>query len=307
MDCNRSHELMSLALDDQLSKEQQIELKTHLESCDDCKETYEHYQSIKTDLSLIGSEEPLPDGFHSTLMERIETDANTGAPQKTGQENKVQPLWRRLNRRTMNVAAMLTLVVVFALVGIRSLNQIGVSDEAAIMNDMGQESEALKVAMDEESMANGLTPELADSEMLDATMSAQPSSFMDEGTSSDTIESDDGKASEAGVDLTETTEVATMRVLEVLTGEGEDESSDEEGQLAMAPAIEDEPPHLARTEEAEVTSYKAKDREGIRSNDRKSYTEQGNIEGHRYLVWLIFGGFVLVTGLGSFLIVRRMK
>ena len=298
MDCKKSSDLMTLALDQGLNKEETKEFHAHLENCDTCREDYELYQSIKADLNEIGTEVDLPDGFHKTLMHRIHHESATDPVDVPA---KVTPLWRRMNRRTMNVAAMFALVVVFALIGVRGLNNLGVSDEAAVMNEMPE------MDMAKEDAGYGATAENAAPKMMEAEMATdEVVTSMDDATADQPQlkrESVEGDPEAAFVEE----ETLTMMMAEESEAIQDGEVATEEASLAMTGAADEAQPHLARTEETEVTSYKASDHENPIVGETKAYTGQGTSEGYEALVVMIFGGFIAVTGLAALWILKRAK
>lgn len=133
MDCKRSSELISLAIDQMISSEDSAELEIHLLSCECCKEEYELLQSIQQSLTIIGTEEAeLPSGFHTELMQRIKS-IEVQAHDEVVTKDKSIPLWRRVNQKYMNLAAVMVLVVVFALIGVINLDNIRQSNDSAVM------------------------------------------------------------------------------------------------------------------------------------------------------------------------------
>ena len=69
MDCNQIQDLMSLALDDMLNKEEMQQFKGHIDGCSECREEYELFQSIHSTLTSEDAAS-LPDGFHEELMDQ---------------------------------------------------------------------------------------------------------------------------------------------------------------------------------------------------------------------------------------------
>ncbi len=305
MDCNRSNELMSLAIDQMLTKEETMAFEAHLESCDTCREDYYLYQSINADLSEIGTEAELPDGFHRTLMKRLGKEFVSDEVEES--PSKVIPLWRRINRRTMNVAAMFALVVVFALVGVRSLNNVGVSDESAVMNEMPAAKQTADMEMAKEDADYGANTEKAAPKLMEAAMESDDSVNESEDTSVDKAESNRDTEDGGALEAEGTEEMSTMMIAEDAEPVAELDSPEAEAQLSITEEAIEEAPQLARTEETEVSSYKAKDHVTLTFGESKMYSGQGSSEGYGHLVWLLFGGFIGITGLGGFVIMRRMK
>jgi len=207
----------------------------------------------------------------------------------------------------MNVAAMFALVVVFTLVGVRSLNTIGVKDEAAVMNEMPAETRVSEMEMATEEAGYGDSTEKAAPKLMESTMEIDDSVKESEDASLDKADSHSDTSDGGTLETEETAEMATIMFTEEAEPVADMDQAEEEAQLTMAGAAVEGTPHLVRTEETEVSTYKAKDHEALTINESKTYSGQGTIEGHEYLVWLLFGSFVAITGLGGFVIMRRRK
>lgn len=148
MDCNRSNELMSLAIDQMIQTEDLVELEKHLLTCETCKEEFELLQNIQKSLVIIGTEEAeLPSGFHAELMQSI-NDLEVQAHEEMVTMEKVIPLWRRIDRRYMNVAAVMVMVVVFALIGVNNLDNIRQSNDSVVMEKATSTESAKEESVD---------------------------------------------------------------------------------------------------------------------------------------------------------------
>ncbi|WP_010168968.1 anti-sigma factor family protein [Candidatus Epulonipiscium viviparus] len=63
-------EQLSLYIDEELEPSQRLEIEEHLKTCDDCQSNLQLLLEIKEQLSML-DEVPLPDNFHSELMNKI--------------------------------------------------------------------------------------------------------------------------------------------------------------------------------------------------------------------------------------------
>lgn len=132
MTCKECNEQMSLSLDNLLSDEEQQALNDHLRDCPQCQEDYALYQSIYDGLGAI-EEVPLPEDFHEGLMMKIHGLSQDEAASPTPEmlkTPKITPLHRRFSRRYGNVAAVFVLVVIFALVGVSTLLEKPMGNDA---------------------------------------------------------------------------------------------------------------------------------------------------------------------------------
>lgn len=285
MDCNRSNELISLSLDDMLTDQEQIELNEHLESCDQCKEDYTLYQSIQEGLGEI-EEVELPVGFHEELMGRIEKTSVDPV-----QEDKVTPLWQRLNRRYINVAAAFVLVVVFALIGFDALEEGRNSsdmampemavEKAAVMEDSTLAGEP-KMASDnqvEQEAARTTAFEASEEAMTDEAALMDASVLDNADSESDMAASGSNEAS----DSAESEEAGPEAELDVTTDDGEE--------MAIMSFNEETSPTLTRTEETGIN---------IHTSSVPSQT-------YPYFGWWVIGGFMVLIGLGSWIILKVQK
>ena len=66
--CDKYRELMSAALDGELSEQQRAELEAHIASCGDCAAVFAAFSSISGELRGL---EPVPEGFAASVMASI--------------------------------------------------------------------------------------------------------------------------------------------------------------------------------------------------------------------------------------------
>lgn len=71
MNCNEFQKKIDLFIDGLLSKEEENQMKEHLQSCADCEERYELTLWMKEELS---DEPTLPEGFKDRVMETVRTE-----------------------------------------------------------------------------------------------------------------------------------------------------------------------------------------------------------------------------------------
>ncbi len=78
---------LSLYVDLMLDEDEERQLIAHIEDCDECKEELKKLYKMK---NVLGSmkEEPLPEGFHSDLMNRIQNLAQQDSISEIEQNNK---------------------------------------------------------------------------------------------------------------------------------------------------------------------------------------------------------------------------
>lgn len=70
MDCNRFNDLISLYIDNELSKEEEKIFLNHLDNCNNCKEKYEQMKMI-SDYLKDSEEVELPPGYNLKLREKL--------------------------------------------------------------------------------------------------------------------------------------------------------------------------------------------------------------------------------------------
>lgn len=275
MDCIRSSEMMSEALDKRLCQDDAVEFEAHIASCDLCSEEYDLYKSIQDNLNRLGDDQTdLPSGFHEQLMKKV-TELND----TTARPDRVLPLWKRVNRRSMNIAAVLVFVVVFALIGINNLDPNKKSNDTVVME------------------MTGITEETA-------VEDAAPQVMMDTAPAMEEPEA----ATPEMAKMAETEEAASNETQLTMTAEPAsdedimDASDDMTG--AEADAVSDS--QLARDNNAPVKSPKSIDSNEavVFSAGEDSKEEQADLPNY----WLyIIGGFVAVMALGSVLILRKNR
>ncbi|WP_304942936.1 anti-sigma factor family protein [Vallitalea guaymasensis] len=119
MDCSKVQEMMSLYIDDQLSKEERKLFEEHIASCEQCKEELDFLQTMINNVNDINEEKELPTDFHKNLMVKIDSTNLTDIQA----ENRIN----RLNRFTKYytaVAAVFVIVLVFGFIGKTNINRI---------------------------------------------------------------------------------------------------------------------------------------------------------------------------------------
>ncbi|GMQ63381.1 anti-sigma factor family protein [Vallitalea maricola] len=119
MDCSKVQEMMSLYIDDQLSKEERKLFEEHIASCEQCKEELDFLQTMINNVNDINEEKELPTDFHKNLMVKI--DSTNLTERQT--ENRINSL-NRFRKYYTAVAAVFVIVLVFGFVGITNINRI---------------------------------------------------------------------------------------------------------------------------------------------------------------------------------------
>ena len=76
MNCEKAKELLWGYYRQELTADEAAELEQHLEGCADCQEEAEFCREMVTMLNTL-SEEELPEGYHTELMQKLEKAAKT--------------------------------------------------------------------------------------------------------------------------------------------------------------------------------------------------------------------------------------
>ena len=298
MDCNRSNELMSLAIDQMISSDELDQLETHLLSCQHCREDYELLQSIQQNLTMIGTEEAdLPGGFHAELMDRIKT-IDLDASKHVASDKKVIPFWQRVNRRTMNIAAVMVFTLVFALIGVNNLDRIRQSNDSALMES----------ATSSESMMEDSTGAAPEEMVMEAAMEVVEEAPKPEMEKSELVEATE--AMPEVTSMTEATEEATMAVMNeaeqaVATSDyqEDDVSVATYGDVTSDDKELETETHLAR---AGTDDQKAP-RSVENTLDLEFEEARTDAYATKGLVYIIFGSFLGFMLLSVFLVLRRLR
>ena len=78
MKCRRAEHLLSKALDEKLSTEEQTALDLHLENCESCRKAQAEYSLLRSSLGRMAKAEPLP--FFDQRMEARIGERESAAP-----------------------------------------------------------------------------------------------------------------------------------------------------------------------------------------------------------------------------------
>lgn len=105
-------EQISLALDGELSPEEQARLWQHLKECGECRETYEALKRIQNVLGELEEVEP-PQDFANKVMERVREERAV---------TKVLPFWRRPQGKALAGLAACALLCVGLYYGTQNRN-----------------------------------------------------------------------------------------------------------------------------------------------------------------------------------------
>ncbi len=288
MDCIRFNERMNEALDHSLNDNDAVEFEAHLASCDLCSQEYELFKSIQDNLMSLGqAEHDLPSGFHQQLMNRV-----ADLQEETTSTDTVLPLWKRMNRSYLNVAAMLVFVVVFALIGINNLDSNRKSSDSAMVEetasneDMTMENAAPKAMMET-------------APAMDAPESAAPEMAV-------MMETDEEAASDSAMEVVEVetnTEALLTATLDAATEDTTDISAEDVSDAGSATMKESQ---LARDNNAPLKSSKSiEGQESLVFSDLQvTFDEQVDLPNF----WLyIIGGFVVLMTFGSMLILWKTR
>ncbi len=114
-DCEYYQELISRLLDEDLTTEEDAALKSHLESCAQCRLTFEAFSAVSR---LVGEAEEPPESLHECIMADI-------------RRTEIKKKNRRL--RPVFAAAACLAVVILGTLGIRGTLFSGKSEEIALM------------------------------------------------------------------------------------------------------------------------------------------------------------------------------
>ena len=323
MDCTRSQDLMSLALDGQLSEQESKELNQHLVSCPACAEEYSLYQSIRVDLRDMGMDEAaLPEGFHQHLMNRIaqetdDADVKTLAEFDDVAYNKrdkqVIPFYKRMPRRYMSVAAVFALVVVFAVIGFNNLGNMrkfsvetmdaastaeapAAAEKAASSPEMAMESAPLEEAGSEPA---AMMMDVAD----DSTEAAESDNTLQEVVTSEADTAGATQEAENASVITDTAE-APQVVLSLTEPTEEEMKTEEEAKSKSADNFggEDDA-KLARDGDISNGTTRTIDMNGTDMD--LGYLEQ-RLDSTGYWVGIL-GGFLALMIAGAATILKKMK
>ncbi|MCT4688418.1 anti-sigma factor family protein [Vallitalea sp.] len=119
MDCSKVQEMMSLYIDNQLSKEERKLFEEHIVSCEQCKEELHFLQTMIDNVNDINEEKELPTDFHKNLMVKIDSTNST----EIQTENRIYRL-NRFAKYYTAVAAVFVIVLVFGFIGKTNINRI---------------------------------------------------------------------------------------------------------------------------------------------------------------------------------------
>lgn len=167
MNCLEAQEMFSLNYDNELSGQETLTLREHLESCPECSEEWNEWEKTFSALHLMGKQEILaPAGFSPSVMAKI--------------KNEVHPA--RINRKRWKQAAIGTAAALLLVCSSVYLKPAPVTNIADIQpaeqsnytlpdtNQKAEENDTLQVAAKD----NGESPEnITDSSMPDPKQPVQ--------------------------------------------------------------------------------------------------------------------------------------
>lgn len=132
MDCSKVQEMMSLYIDDELSKEERKLFEEHIANCEQCKEELDFLQTMINNVNDVNEEKELPKDFHGNLLAKIDSINST----EIQTENRINRL-NRFRKYYTAVAAVFVVVLVFGFIGIANINRMTDDD---LQYDLNKES-----------------------------------------------------------------------------------------------------------------------------------------------------------------------
>ncbi|WP_405726358.1 anti-sigma factor family protein [Anaerotignum sp.] len=105
MNCEAVRGLLWAYLEQETTAEEAVRIEEHLKNCADCREELELQKEIMDSLQNIPDEE-LPDGFHASLMQKLQAEAAPNVVPFPVKKKK-QPVWKQWG---MIAAAVLVVV-----------------------------------------------------------------------------------------------------------------------------------------------------------------------------------------------------
>lgn len=172
MDCNKiQNVMMSLYIDNKLSKKEKSDFEKHIQNCTECSEELEIMKKMLDDVSSLDCDKELPSNYHQNLMSKIEE-----LPKKEQRKNK-KTGYKLYSR----VAAAFVIVVIFGIIGISNLNLLNnVSQEKSSAPEMAALPERNHIQLDS-NKDMGIT-NIESSESIEESTNGSQYSIMQENT-----------------------------------------------------------------------------------------------------------------------------
>lgn len=134
MECKEIKELFDLYIDNEIKEKDRKLLVSHLESCDECKKELAEYMALSDKVQGLEVLE-VPEGFHSTLMEKIK------------EENKANPVKVKKEKKKFNFNSWGTIAACFIVVVIAtSVQKFSPSTMDYSMDEAVAGSDVLRIA-----------------------------------------------------------------------------------------------------------------------------------------------------------------
>ena len=118
MNCEAVRELLWTYLEKETTAEEAVKIEEHLKACADCREELELQKEIMDSLQNIPDEE-LPDGFHASLMQKLQAEAAPNVVPFPVKKKK-QPVWKQWG---MIAAAVLVVVAAGGMNGMLEMRE----------------------------------------------------------------------------------------------------------------------------------------------------------------------------------------
>lgn len=152
MNCEAVREMLWAYLEKETTAEETVKIEEHLKNCAACREELELQRELLDSLQCFSDEE-LPEGYHETLMQRLNAEAAPNVvpfPRKAEQKKK-QPLWKQWG---MVAAAALAVV---AAGGVNGMLEMRESQNEAVRQmrvvDMAEDTDALHLSAEPDEKA----------------------------------------------------------------------------------------------------------------------------------------------------------
>jgi negative regulator of sigma E activity len=208
-ECDEMLELISAALDGELTEEELTRLNHYLECCPDCAKLYQEFDAMG-ELLRVPREEA-PECFATGVMERIKTEEQVSPPEKKK---------RNRFKRTAWIAAAAMFAVVIIGYGSEHLLMDGISNTAASTTSLSSADSAAQESVDADTNSDGMNgSETENSAAQDSGTVLDSQAVQDQTTPSNPVKSSSGlkqgaasKKSTTGSEKSSTTEATpTLR------------------------------------------------------------------------------------------------
>jgi len=203
-------ELIPLYVDQALSEDEIAIVEEHLKICDSCKEELALYQMMSEELKL--DDIVLPDGFHSELMQSLQSKTQKTFPSMKGY------------RKYLGFAAMLAFVILLGVSGIFRANNRMDSSQLKSANSLAQD-ESLESTQDETTSGTQSKQKSIDLYGVDGGISDETEALLDQ-PEKDSAVAESTEPADSSIALEESRQTSTEEAKDTEETEGTEKSED---------------------------------------------------------------------------------